>query len=83
VVVAEVVLRSTIRGGRHGLMTRGWSRIVVRNGRYRDEDRRKGNGWREANAKDSKDSGCTGLTVSSLAAGGERQLRGDHYAGGL
>jgi hypothetical protein len=24
--------------------------------------------WKEANAKDSKDSGCTVLTVSSLAA---------------
>jgi hypothetical protein len=35
---------------------------------YRDEDRRKWNGWKEANGKDSKDSDCADHTVSSLAA---------------
>jgi hypothetical protein len=37
-----------------------------------DGRRRKGNEWNEANAEDSKDSGCADITVSSLAAARDR-----------
>jgi hypothetical protein len=69
-----VALWSASRGRGHGLMTHGRSGIASRHRRYwmrADGRRRKRNEWKEANTKDSKDSGYADLTVSSLVVARE------------